>query len=866
MTDTPAAATEPRTLRARTPIDEGWSFRRVGDEEWLPARVPGSNFTDLLRSGTIEDPFAGDAELRLQWIENEDWEYRCLFDVSEDDLAADSVELVFEGLDTYCSVALNGAPLLWSENMFCAHQVECRRLLRAGTNELYFRFNSPVARGTARRMSEGFLYPAENDKTEDRVSVYARKAPYHFGWDWGPKYVTSGVWRPVWLDTARKARIRECSHEIVALSSERAEVAFTLEVEGYGSSAAWLEIGCDKPGVTPVRTLVTLAEGTQIHRVSVAIEEPQLWWPNGLGEPALYRFEFTLSDEEGPIDGASQRIGLRTIEVINCADDHGECFYLKVNGRPTFMKGANYIPPDSFQETVTPERYRQLLRDTADANMNMLRVWGGGVYECDLFYDLADEHGILIWQDFMFACTLYPSDEPFLRLVQEEAEQAVRRLRHHACLALWCGNNEISLGIAHWEWPEKFAYSPERFTALVEGNARLFDELLPAVVAEHDPGRFYLPSSPIGHWNDPADDARGDGHYWGVWHGELPFATYSERLSRFMSEYGFQSYPLLSSLERFTLPEDRELGSPVLGVHQKHPRGDAIIGRFLNEAFGEPLSFEHFCYLSQVLQADGLRVAFEAHRRNMPFCMGSLYWQLNDCWPAISWSSIDYYGQWKALHYQARRSFAPVLVCAEARDGAFHIHGVSDLHEDTAAALVAEIVSFDGEVLWRESCAAILPANASRELMVVDTAVLPEFDRTTALMTLRLVAGEEAIASNIVFLDILQAAALPDPAVKTEALDEQSVRVRAQRFARAVHIAADPADGSDAPINFEDNFFDLLPGEARVVKVRNGRTIDPASIRTTTVRDTHTTVATPAALQSDAAFEPEPGDRAAAGG
>lgn len=852
MTGSAVAAAAHIALRRRIPIADGWVFRRAGDTAWMPASVPGSNFSDLLRNGVIEDPFAGDAELRLQWIENEDWEYSCAFEVSGEDLAAGSVALVFEGLDTYCSVALNGMPLLQAENMFCVHRAECRALLRPGRNELALRFRSPVALGAARRAREGVLYPAENDKTADHASVYVRKAPYHFGWDWGPKYVTSGVWRPVWLDIARKARIAELQHEIVSLSPERAELAFTVEIEGQAEGQAWLELTCDRPGMLPVRHPVALEPGMRSHRIAATIDDPRLWWPNGLGEACLYAFTVRLLDKDGPIDATTQRIGLRTVEVVNHPDAHGECFYLKVNGLPVFMKGANYIPQDSFQEAVTPERHRQLFRDTADANMNMLRVWGGGVYECDLFYDLADEHGILIWQDFMFSCTLYPSDDAFLQRVEEEAMQAVRRLRHHACLALWCGNNEISLGVAHWEWPEKFGYSAEQFAAMVAGNARLFGELLPDVVARLDPDRFYFPSSPIGHWNDPADDMRGDGHYWGVWHGELPFATYGERLSRFMSEYGFQSYPLLDSVKRFIVPEDRAIGSQALSVHQKHGRGDAIIGRFVREAFGEPGSFEHFCYLSQVLQADGLRVAFEAHRRNMPMCMGSLYWQLNDCWPAVSWSGIDYYGQWKALHYQAARSFAPVLVCAEVRDGGFRIHGVSDLTEDLVVQLVAELVDFDGVVLWRQVCEVQLGANEARELLLVSAGDLPALDRAPTVLTLRLTRQGETLASNIVHPQTVHASALPEPGIEIEILDPDVVRVRARRFARAVHIAAAPFEDSGSPINFDDNFFDLLAGEARVVRVRDGRRFDPATLRVTSVQDAHAAVPARAALEGPA--------------
>jgi beta-mannosidase len=823
--------------RERRLLADGWTFRRAGEAAWLRASVPGSNFSDLLQHGLIEDPFDGDAESRLQWIEREDWEYRCQVELTAADLAADSVEILFEGLDTYCTVTLNGVPLLTSDDMFRSYRAECRHLLRVGTNELLLHFDSPVRLGAARRASEGLLYPAENDKTEDHVSVYVRKAPYHFGWDWGPKYVTSGVWRPAWLDIAHKARIRDCRHEILSLSPEKAEVAFTVEIESYGAGEGWIELACQQTRAGARRVPLTFEEGVSTQRIAVEIDDPRLWWPNGLGEAFLYRFAISIEDNSKVLDTTSLAVGLRTVEIVNGPDEHGESFYVRVNGRPTFMKGANYIPLDSFQESVTPERYQRLFRDVVDANMNMLRVWGGGTYERDLFYDLADEHGILIWQDFMFACTLYPSDQQFLDRVSEEAGQVVKRLRNHACLALWCGNNEVSLGISQWDWPTKFGYLDAQFADMVAGNRKLFNEIIPAVIAEHDPSRFYLPSSPTGDWRNAADDARGNGHYWGVWHGELPFSTYADRVPRFMTEYGFQSYPLLDSIRRFTEPRDRHVGSAVLGAHQKHPRGDSILTRFIGDAFGEPASFEHFCYLSQVLQADGLRVAFEAHRRAMPFCMGSLYWQLNDCWPAISWSSIDYYGRWKALQYQAARSFAPILLSAEERDGAIRIHGVSDLMDDVSGKLAVEFVDFDGNILWRREVDALLGANQSIELLRLDTNDLTEINRGFAVMVLRLVVAEAALATSIVHLESARLSALPDPGLHVEPLDDRKVRVRSDRFARAVFLSAEAARGTNELLQFEDNFFDLLPGETRVITTRDNVLFDPATLRLLSVHD-----------------------------
>ncbi len=793
----------------RRGLDSGWTFRQHGQDDWLPAVVPGSNFTDLWRAGVIEDPYHRDAEPRLQWIERADWDYRGTFDVTADELAGDSVALVFDGLDTLCDVQLNGADLLTSDNMFRAHRVEVRDRLRVGANELALHFRSPVVHGEARQAADGFLYPAENDKTDAHASVYVRKAPYHFGWDWGPKYVPSGVWRPVWLEVVRRGRIVDVQHRIEVLDDARAVVCFDVEVEGAGE----VEIACDVAGVVPVHGATA----------RVVIENPRRWWPNGLGEAFLYGFTVTLSDDVGVIDRATTRVGLRTLRVRNEPDAIGECFEIEVNGRRTFMKGANYIPSDSFLERVAPERYAQLFRDAVDANMNMLRVWGGGTYESDLFHDLADEHGILIWQDFMFSCTLYPSDPAFLDTVAEEARQQIRRLRRHASLALWCGNNEVSLGIAHWNWPTTFGYPPELFERLVAANCDLFERLLPDLVAEYDPERFYMPSSPIGFWNDPADDARGDNHYWGVWHGEEPLSAYAERVPRFMSEYGFQSYPNIASVERFTDPADRVVGSAVLALHQKHPRGDAIIGRFLREHYGVPRDFAAFCTLSQLTQADGLRIAFEAHRRAMPRCMGSLYWQFNDCFPAISWSSIDYYGRWKALHYQAARSFAPVILSAEAVADGHAIHIVSDRIEAIDATLVLELIGFDGGVAWRCEEPVTVAGNSAQVI-----AQVPAVDGGDVLVG-RIVADGVEIARDVRMLGEVRD--LPDPGLRVR-VEDGAVVLAAERFARAVRIVVDAAHGDLA-----DNYVDLLPGEERRLALRDGRLPDGAGVSVASLID-----------------------------
>lgn len=799
-------------------LHQGWSFRQAGTELWHPARVPGSNVTDLLREGLIPDPLVGDNEARLAWIAEADWEYRLDFAVDAGDLHCDMALLVFEGLDTHCEVRLNGQTVLAAANMFQRHDVDVRELLIVGTNRLELCFRSPVGYGREAHARTGLTYPAENDKTDGHVSVFSRKAPYHFGWDWGPMLIPSGICGPVRLELYSTAKLETVSHTVVKLDEDEAQLRFDIAVAAYREGEAECAIMLD--GAELTRVPVTLARGAANGcTATVTLANPRLWSPAGLGEPHLHRFAVRLLGGGEEIDRRDMAVGLRHIEVINRPDEAGTAFYVEVNGRPVFMKGANVIPPDSFLERFDEPRMRRLFEDALAANMTMLRVWGGGAYLPDRFYELADECGMLIWQDFMFACTLYPSDPEFLASVAIEAEQQVRRLRHHASIALWCGNNEISMGIADWGWPEKFGYSDEVFAGMVAGNSALFDELLPEIVKRDDPDRFYLPSSPASFWEHPEQDAHGNSHFWGVWHGEMPFSAYAERIPRFMSEFGYQSFPLLPSIARFVEEDERCLGSEVLRVHQKHTRGTEIILRALRRDYGEPADFGAFCYLSQVQQADGLRVAFEAHRRAMPYCMGSLYWQLNDCWPCASWSSVDYYGRWKALHYQVRRSFAPVALSVVEEGSQFVIHAVSDLAGTVDEELRVRVVDFAGATLFERRDRLRIEPRRAQAVAKIARDDLPQDFSPSGTVLLAEIAGREN--SRIVhFFRPASELALADPGISMTIERDgggSTIVLRATAFARAVCLS--PTSVEDAPpglaANFSDNFFDLLPGEER---------------------------------------------------
>ena len=801
-----------RALRV-VPLDHGWWFRRAGTEPWWPATVPGCVHTDLLADGRIEDPFFGTNERRLSWIERQDWQWRNRFVVDPAVLGRECTELVFEGIDTFAQVTLNGRVVLDADNMFRRWRVPVTDRLRPGENELAVHIRSPIRETGPAYERLGFPLEAINDQGDPKLSVFARKAPYHYGWDWGPRLVTSGIWRPVRLECWDGARLADVHPVLASLDDARAELAITLTVVAAAPGGARVSVRV--PGEGEAVAEVTLVPGENPIPLALRIERPRRWWPRGLGEPYLYDLESTVHTARGR-HTVRQRLGLRTVRLRHERDAEGKSFTVEVNGVPVFMKGANWIPADSFPSRMNEARYRGLLEAAAAAHMNMLRVWGGGVYEDDRFYELCDELGILIWQDFMFACSVYPDDDAFMENVRREAIDNVIRLRHHACLALWAGNNEIETAWHHWGW--KLKYAARGLAGRVwAGYERLFHELLPAVVAAHDPGRSYTRSSPSA--NEAAhvnERGWGDMHYWGVWHLKLPHTAYDNNVSRFMSEYGFQSFPERATIEAFTRPEDRHIDSEVMRAHQRHRQGNQLIDAYLAKELPRPHDFDRFLYLGQVLQAEVVKYGAEAHRRAMPTCMGSLYWQLDDCWPVASWSGIDYFGRWKALHFYARRFFAPLLVVMRQERRKLVVHGVSDRLAPIDARLRLRGMTFDGRVLGAREVEGPLGANTATPLWRGPVSVLTggASPRET-LIVAELFEGGTPLARNIHYPAAPKDQALPPPglSVETRAEGETAiVRVTCARLARAVYLTS-AVTGA-----FADNYFDLLPGES--VEVR----------------------------------------------
>lgn len=805
-------------------LNEGWSFAQSGTDKWLPATVPGTVHQDLIRQELLPNPFYGTNEEKIQWVENEDWEYQTLFTVTDEQLSRDGAQLTFEGLDTYADVYLNGSLLLKSDNMFVGYTVPVKSVLRKGENRLHIYFHSPIRQTLPQWASNGFDYPADNDHHEKRLSIFTRKAPYSYGWDWGIRMVTSGIWRPVTLRFYDVATIDDYRVKQLALTDASAQLSNELEVNSISPKEQPAEVtitySLEGGQETVVRQNILLQPGINQITVPAEVQNPVRWMPNGWGKPTLYDFSATVTCGEKVIAAQHHRIGLRTIRLVNEKDKDGESFYFEVNGIPMFAKGSNYIPHDALLPNITTERYQTLFRDIKEANMNIVRVWGGGTYEDDRFYDLADENGILVWQDFMFGCTSYPADPTFLKRVEMEADYNIRRLRNHACLAMWCGNNEILEGLKYWGWEKK--YTPDVYKGMFTDYDKLFRELLPARVSALDEGRFYVHSSPyFANWGRPESWGTGDSHNWGVWYGQKPFESLDTELPRFMSEFGFQSFPEMKTIATFAAPEDYQIESKVMNGHQKSSIGNALIKTYMERDYILPEKFEDFVYIGLVLQGHGMRHGFEAHRRNRPYCMGTMYWQLNDSWPVVSWSGIDYYGNWKALHYQAKRAFAPLLMNPLQEGDSLNIYLLSDqLEPQEQLTLEMQLMNFSGKTLKREVLKQVVaPANSSMRVYQQPVAfwVTPEQRKECVLLLILKDKSGRKLAEESYFFNKTKELNLPETTVsyKVKQLDGScEVTLSTKGLAKDVFIET-PIQGA----RFSDNFFDLLPGQPKKIVI-----------------------------------------------
>lgn len=798
-----------------------WRFRDTSNKSsvWRPALVPGCVHTDLLRAKQISDPFFGTNELDLQWIEERDWEYSAIFSATASLLAGEFIDLVAEGLDTVAEVFLNGEKILSSDNMFVAHRVPVKTLLRRGKNELHIRFRSAL--DYIRTTRTDFSSPREiNDPVGDCVRI--RKQQCQFGWDWGPRFVTAGIWRSIRLESWNTNRLanfkiaqdhKKSGDVILHISPELTRPATCLSYH--------ITVAIADQNVTTLNT-------TQPDKLIVPIPHPRLWWPAGQGEQPLYTVTLAIFDSSGrELDRLTKRIGLRTLTLDRSPDACGEKFQFVVNDRPVFMKGASWIPAHSFVAALDRADYKRDLHAAVAANMNCIRVWGGGIYESDAFYDLCDELGLLVWQDFMFACNLYPADETFLASVRTEAFQQVARLRHRACLALWCGNNEL-VQINGADLRENPAY--------LAGYETLFHDLLPTVVKETDGLTPYWPSS---EWRGTFENGHalgeksGDTHFWDVWHARKPVKDYEKWRFRFCSEFGMQSYSSPATNATFCpLGKDNVFG-PVMENHQKNRAGNQIILDYVSRRYRFPKNQDALITLSQLNQAYCMKVGVEHYRRLMPHCMGALYWQLNDCWPVASWSSIEFTGRWKALHHEARRFFSPALVSAhvpgdeEPSIGNYrrstvreiHLYTVYDAPSPAKGMLRWDLFHLDGRILLSGRMSVVLLPGKSVRRRTLDLAKpLAAHGRDHLYLRIALDVDEATVSEDTVFLTPPRFIELPRAKVKTRAKRLAPCRVRLT-FQSPVFLHRFHFDLPGLAHQTSDNFFDIYPDEPRSVVV-----------------------------------------------
>ncbi len=835
-------------------LNDGWQFSQMNKDQWYDAEVPGSVQRDLVRHGILPDPFYGTNEEKVQWVEDENWDFRKSFTVTAEQLQRDDALLFFEGLDTHADVFLNGSRILRSENMFIGHQVSVKHLLQEGENKLYIRFYSPVQLMMPARATFGHDYPAGNDHREEKLSIYNRKAPYHFGWDWGIRIVQMGIWKPVSLTFYDKARIDDFYVKQQSVTPERATIENQIEVYSLVDTPATLTVGYSfdtkvaksfnkesRNQLESVGKNIMLKKGKNVIPIEMVIDNPNLWMPTGWGPQHLYDFFVTLQVGNQLVDEKEEKIGLRSVRLVQEKDLQGRTFYFEVNGIPLFAKGANYIPGEIFTTQQSGAYYDRLFDNILSANMNFVRVWGGGIYENEEFYHLADEKGILVWQDFIFGCVPYPSDDAFLANVRDEVIYNIKRLRNHASLAFWCGNNEVEEGLRHWGWQNQ--YPAEVMQDWFKGYDKTFRNLIPGLVEEYDGTRSYIHGSPYdSNWGNPEKFASSDAHDWALWYGHLPFEGMADRLPRFASEFGFQSFPEMKTIRSFAPEEQWSLESEVMKVHQKASTGNSLIKKYMDMYYNEPKSFEDFVYLGLVMQGNGMEESVEAMRRGRPYCMGALYWQINDDWPVVSWSSIDYYDNWKAQHYRMRDVLAPLALGMEQKDDKLRYYTMSDyLQDQDDLQLTVQVVDFTTGK--RKEFKEWVKANANDSRVVktfqVADLVTEEEKAHTMIRAFLTDRRGNVISTKDHFFYWPNKLDLPETEVKTRIKysdGEYQVTLSSKYLAKDLFLEI-PVQGA----RFSDNFIDLLPGEKRTIVITSPqlKAADRTPITLKHVRETY---------------------------
>lgn len=844
-------------------LHDDWRFRQGSSELWHPAVVPGNVHLDLMNNSIIDDPFYRLNERSVQWIDKEDWMYETYFTPTSEELAADCQEIVFYGLDTYADVYLNSHRLVETDNMHRTYRLPVKGIMQEGSNHLEVYFHSPVKRNvplfdaTPYRHNTGPDHSSIGGLFDKTISIFARTAGYEYGWDWGPRMVTYGIWRPVELQVWNEARIESVWHKQKDVTAKRALLtSYVNVIAERDMPRATITVEAD--GKRMATTTQALQKGANMVALPFSMTKPRLWWTNGLGEAYLYEFHVELTEDGNVVDTNDDLIGIRSLRLHNDKDEYGHNLYFELNGEPLYAKGSNMVPLDNFPARVTDSLYRQTVADAKAVNMNIIRVWGGGMYENDAFYRACDEQGILVWQDFMFACGTWPADSAFLATVRQEATDNVKRLRNHPCIAVFAGNNESQDVWYGWGGKKRQLDEMGYGDEVWKMQHDLFYKTLPEVVSEYADNIAYRPSCPWAFEDTPSDGVNGDDHYWGVWHGGDPFDAYFDHHVRFESEYGFQSFPEYESILQYAPKDiDHNIYSEAMMTHQKAGTyANHRIEEYMRRDYPVPDDFKKFIYVGMLLQGDGVKIGMEAFRRDRPYCMGGMVWQLNDCWPVASWSSRDYYGRWKALHYFTRQAYDDILISPRVMDpdavkpdynrqvaalpGAststtrqieetkatrqvLEIKLVSDRLKAASGTFTLSTLTLSGEKVYEETSSLKMPANTAILVMTRDVEKILGGRKAEDVVFVMTYTTNGKTYRNIAYAAKQKEMHYSAPQISrtiTPADDGFDVTLKTDIFARGVFLGLKGIKDF-----FTDNYFDLLPGEERTIRLRTTKSL-----------------------------------------
>lgn len=790
-------------------LNGAWQLSKVGSDELMPAIVPGDVHKDMLRAEKLANPMYRDNEKNQMWIGETDWQYQRTFTVDDALLEHSVVKLRCHGLDTIATITLNETEIAKTDNMFRTYEFDVKSHLKVGENTITVKLDAPAT--YARKMDAergelaGWVEPMRYNS-----GAWIRKEPCNFGWDWGPMTTTSGIWRDIELvayDTARLDNVQILQDH----TNGQVRLTVNIEAETLKKSDLTARVEVEQDGTFTMMTEGSLNDTSLAQKITIA--NPKLWWVNGMGDQPLYTVRVTLLEGDTVLDTLEKRIGLRTLTLVTLEDEWGQSFEFACNGVSFFAKGANWIPATPYPGDFRTFDYRPTLQSSVDAHMNMIRVWGGGIYEDDNFYDICDELGLAIWQDFIFACGTYPSyDADFMKNVEAEARDNVKRLRHHACIAVWCGNNELEQGMPSAEWKASMSW---------EDYERLFDELLPSIVKELDPLASYWPGSPHSPTGDREfweNQTCGDTHLWAVWHGKQPFEWYRDRQDRFCSEFGFQSFPEPSTISEVTIPADRNITSHIMEHFQRSKIGNSTIIHYMLDWFQLPTSFDSMVWVSQILQGMAMKYAIEHWRRNMLRTMGTLYWQLNDMWMGPSWSSLDWKGNWKALHHMARRFFAPLMISGVEDIDAqtVEIYVTSDLQTETAGTVKWTVSDLQGNVLTQGEESVTMAQRSSEKVQTLDvSAQVKSHGVRDILIWIELEVNGKIVSDNLVLMNRPKHFYLIPPTIHVNTESDGDIHtVTLRSNVPALYVWLENPDSQ-----FSDNFFHLQAGKQYTVTV-----------------------------------------------